>query len=62
MVVTEITATVIVYQKQHILGQALSAYMGQAMQETEANYGSDLYDTQLWDEIQMEVKLYISSC
>ncbi|XP_071515172.1 CD151 antigen-like [Panulirus ornatus] len=55
MVVSEIAATALIYQKQKILGQALSTYMGNSMGTTEADYGSNLSDTQLWDEIQMEM-------
>ncbi|XP_042227531.1 tetraspanin-4-like [Homarus americanus] len=55
MVVTEIAATVIVYQKQHILCQALSNYMDHSMKETQVDYGTNLSDTQLWDEIQLEM-------
>lgn len=55
MVITELTATGLVYQKQHILGQALSSFMGNAMQDTAVSYGSDASNTALWDEIQSEM-------
>ncbi|KAK8752125.1 hypothetical protein OTU49_012105, partial [Cherax quadricarinatus] len=55
MVVTEIVATTIVYQKQHALSQALGDFMGESMERTQADYGEKESDTQLWDEIQMEM-------
>lgn len=55
MVVTELAGTTLVYKKQHILGQALSNYMAHSMHITSVDYGLNISDTQLWDEIQMEV-------
>ncbi|XP_045583180.1 tetraspanin-9 [Procambarus clarkii] len=55
MVVTEIVSTGIVYQKQHVLAKALGDYMGEAMEKTQVDYGVNISDTQLWDEIQMEM-------
>lgn len=55
MVVTELAGTTLVYKKQHILGQALSNYMAHSMHITSVDYGLNVSDTQLWDEIQMEV-------
>nr|XP_027225947.1 tetraspanin-4-like [Penaeus vannamei] len=55
MVVTELAGTTLVYKKQHILGQALSNYMAHSMHITSVDYGLNISDTQLWDEIQMEM-------
>lgn len=55
MVVTELAGTTLVYKKQHVLGQALSSYMAHSMHVTSVDYGLNVSDTQLWDEIQMEV-------
>ncbi|XP_066971126.1 tetraspanin-4-like [Macrobrachium rosenbergii] len=55
MVVTELCGTMFVYKKQNILGEALSSFMNNSMEATASSYGSDLSNTQLWDEIQSEM-------
>ncbi|KAK4295193.1 hypothetical protein Pmani_032230 [Petrolisthes manimaculis] len=53
-VLTELSATLLVYQKQQLLGQALTSFMRHRMVVTQSDYGTNISDTQLWDEIQLE--------
>lgn len=54
-IVTEIGSTLMVYQKKELFLQSLTLHMKHEMTLTEAGYGLNASDTQLWDEIQLEV-------
>lgn len=54
-VVMEITSTMLVYRKKELFIGSLTVHMKQEMTVTEAGYGLNVSDTQLWDEIQLEV-------
>lgn len=56
-VLTELSATLLVYQKQQLLGHALTSFMKHRMVVTQSDYGTNISDTQLWDEIQLEASI-----
>ena len=53
--VGELVATGFVLTEQHQFGSALSNYMAVSMYQSQKDYGLNISDTQLWDEIQTEV-------
>ncbi|XP_045113694.1 tetraspanin-4-like [Portunus trituberculatus] len=54
-IVTEMGTTVLVYQKKALFLNSLSLHMKQEMEVSEAAYGANISDTQMWDEIQLEM-------
>lgn len=54
-IVTEIASTMMVYEKKDLFLRSLVFHMRQQMTLTEADYGLNASDTQMWDEIQLEV-------
>ncbi|KAG0717325.1 CD63 antigen [Chionoecetes opilio] len=54
-VVVEIASTLMLYQKRELFLQSLTQHMNQKMTMSEAAYGFNVSDTQMWDEIQLEM-------
>ena len=54
-IVTEMGTTMLVYQKKALFLNSLTLHMKQEMEVSEAAYGLNISDTQMWDEIQLEV-------
>ncbi|XP_076044326.1 tetraspanin-36-like isoform X2 [Oratosquilla oratoria] len=55
LVSLELSITTLVHHRHLMLYEALQLYMGRAMNATTVGYGSNISDTQLWDEIQEEM-------
>ncbi|XP_063865171.1 tetraspanin-9-like isoform X3 [Scylla paramamosain] len=55
VIVTEMGTTMLVYQKKALFLNSLTLHMKQEMEVSEAAYGVNISDTQMWDEIQLEM-------
>ena len=59
VIVTEIASTMLVYKKKELFLRSLTLHMKKEMEVSEAAYGLNVSDTQMWDEIQLEVSFLI---
>ncbi|XP_063865158.1 tetraspanin-9-like isoform X1 [Scylla paramamosain] len=55
VIVTEMGTTMLEYQKKALFLNSLTLHMKQEMEVSEAAYGVNISDTQMWDEIQLEM-------